>query len=134
MTTPTNWPNPERPGYPMFPERDGWHALDTGQFIHVWHWYAKQKLWERKPNTDIAHEPKHFSHFLYKGPVLTPAQIAEMLAGERERAAKKSQEISDKYYNEREKAYHQDAREYADERMCAAHECAEAIRNLGAAP
>lgn len=81
MTTPTNWPNPERPGYPMFPERDGWHALDTGQFIHVWHWYAKQKLWERKPNTDIAHEPKHFSHFLYKGPVLTPAQIAEMLAG-----------------------------------------------------
>ena len=72
-----NWPDPGQPGFPMSPERDGWHALDAGKFIHVWHWYAKQKWWERKPNTDIAHEPKHFSHFLYIGPVLTCAQIEQ---------------------------------------------------------
>lgn len=29
MTTPTNWPNPERPGVPMFPDRDGWHWLSN---------------------------------------------------------------------------------------------------------
>lgn len=29
MTNPTNWPNPERPGVPMFPERDGWHWLSN---------------------------------------------------------------------------------------------------------
>lgn len=30
MIHPTNWPNPEQPGVPMFPERDGWHWLSNG--------------------------------------------------------------------------------------------------------
>ncbi|ANA14196.1 hypothetical protein [Acetobacter oryzifermentans] len=30
MTAPTNWPDPNRPGVPMFPERDGWHWLSNG--------------------------------------------------------------------------------------------------------
>lgn len=69
-----------------------------------------------------------------KGKFYTYAQIAEMLAAERERAAKIATEVSDTYYAHREEAESDDERIYADERMCAAQECAEAIRNLGAAP
>lgn len=70
----------------------------------------------------------------YHGPCLTPAQINEMLAVERERCAKEAQKISDEYYENREEADNDDDRVYADERMCASSECADAIRNLGAAP
>lgn len=111
----------------MFPERDGWHALDTGKFIHVWHWYAKKKWWERKPNTDIAHEPKHFSHFSYIGPVLTPAQINEMLAAEREQCAK----ICDEFTPDKA-GIADDA--FLTGRYLALAGIAEKIRNLGAAP
>lgn len=200
MTTPTNWPNPERPGVPMFPERDGWHWLSNSpgeapfpaEWRHEdycgaeteWFWdmgeeredaYEMRGLYYRglcplpgmanetacialnniatlaeraRKNIATAAGARKMAKAL--APILadidnqvndirniyviiTPTQISEMLAGERERAAKKAQEISDKYYDEREKASRRDDRDYADERMCAASECAEAIRNLGAA-
>ncbi|WP_161596331.1 hypothetical protein, partial [Acetobacter pomorum] len=71
--------------------------------------------------------------WIYKGPIVTPTQINEMLAAERERCAKLAQEISDGYYEQRETAGSDAERIYADERMCAASECSQAIRNLGAA-
>ncbi|GCD58819.1 hypothetical protein NBRC3280_1320 [Acetobacter pasteurianus NBRC 3280] len=135
MTT-QNWPDPKRPGVPMLPERDGWHALENNERKEYW-WDAHCSCWTTSEDGEFSWIPDDMSSvlgFSYIGPVLTPTQINEMLAAERERAARTAQEISDKYYNEREKAYHQDAREYADERMCAASECAKAIRNLGAAP
>lgn len=122
----TNWPDPKRPGVPMFPERKAWHMLDRD----VWEWYPSRQAWNdtvRHPNFV---EAKDMAWRKYHGPVLTPMQIAEMLAGERERCAKMCTEVSDTYYAHREEAESDDERIYADERMCAAQECAEAIRNL----
>lgn len=124
MTTPGNWPDPERAGVPMFPERDGFHII--GRL--AWKWHAASELWDGVAN------PDEFGTFYYVGPCLTPAQISEMLAGERERAAKAATEVSDTYYDQREEAESDNERVYADERMCAAQECAEAIRNLGDTP
>lgn len=76
MTT-QNWPDPKRPGVPMFPERDGWHMLDRD----VWQWSAKRKAW----NDTVLHPnfvlPKNMAWRKYYGPVFSPTQINEMLAG-----------------------------------------------------
>ena len=57
-----------------------------------------------------------------------------MLTAERYRCAKICTEVSDTYYAHREEAESDDERIYADERMCAAQECAEVIRKIGDAP
>lgn len=140
MTT-QNWPDPKRPGVPYRYEdtrlildhilmRRSGKALVRARF----HWDAGSGgNWQLR-NGHWMSAADAALRFTYVCPALTPTQINEMLAAERERAARVAQEVSDKYYNEREKAYHQDAREYADERMCAASECAKAIRNLGSEP
>ncbi|AKR48454.1 MULTISPECIES: hypothetical protein [Acetobacter] len=133
MTT-QNWPDPKRPGVPMFPERDGWHWIHIGNGSGPRPFYWCSKAQGYFTSTEVwAHRWKYTKAWEYHGPVLTPTQINEMLAAERERAAKKAQEISDEYYDERELADNDDDRVYYDERMCAASECAKAIRNLGAA-
>ena len=134
VTTPTNWPNPERPGVPMFPERDGEHVFFSpfeGAFLVIF-WEAATERYLRN-GKEFSVDTIQDSAIGYHGPVLTPTQIAEMLEAERERCAKKAQEISDKYYDQREAADNDDDRVYADERMCSASECASDIRNLGAA-
>lgn len=136
MSTPTNWPDPKRPGVPLFPERDGWHAIGLTIKQVKW-WDAANKYWwdfERRYYLTLDEVAFRVPGYGYIGPVLTPAQINEMLAAERERCAKKAQEISDGYYEQRETAGSDAERIYADERMCAAKECADYIRNLGAAP
>ena len=84
MTTPTNWPNPELPGVPMFPERKAWHMLDR----NVWEWCPSRQAW----NDTLLHpsfvKAKAMAWRKYQGIVLTPTQLAELLAGERERCAK----------------------------------------------
>lgn len=143
MTAPTNWPDPNRPGVPMFPERDGWHLVTFGARSHsgtdfviynaCW-WETAFKRWRFKPTGRVLDLDDEGSEGVqYIGPVLTPTQINEMLAAERERCAKQAQEISDGYYDQRETAETDAERIYADERMCAASECSQAIRNLGAA-
>ena len=96
MTTPTNWPNPERPGVPMFPERDGWHAIGLTIKQVKW-WDAANKYWwdsERRYYLTLDEVAFRVPEYGYKGPVLTPTQIAEMLAGERERCADVCREMS----------------------------------------
>ena len=135
MTT-QNWPDPKRKGYPLFPDRDGKHVLvekKTGNHIDA-DWYeadAEYFIPNGSMKTKHAGECYVYSHC--ESVSLTPAQINEMLAAERERAAKAAQEVSDTYYEQRQEAGSDNERIYADERMCAAQECVEAIRNLGAA-
>ncbi|ANA12888.1 hypothetical protein [Acetobacter oryzifermentans] len=86
MTAPTNWPDPNRPGVPMFPERDGWHVLENKRRKSL-----KLVFWD--------HQQEHYCTKIgyltpleivsmdwgYYAPALTPAQINEMLAAERKR-------------------------------------------------
>lgn len=131
MTT-QNWPDPKRPGVPLFPERDGWHVIDarSGGSTVLAYWNGKE--WGAGDCVRALNSSPEW--WRYNGAVLTPAQINEMLAAERERAAKAAQEVSDTYYEQRQESESDNERIYADERMFAAQECVEAIRNLGAAP
>ncbi|GBR60815.1 hypothetical protein AA18889_2481 [Acetobacter senegalensis DSM 18889] len=118
MTNPTNWPNPERPGVPMFPERGGWHILvDGGQCACYWHpgksWWWNENKRVYMTLDDIA---KQTCCVEYIGPVLTPAQIAEMLAAERERCAVECDKLASEFL------------------PCHTSEYASAIRNLGDVP
>lgn len=112
MTTPTNWPNPERPGVPMFPERDGFHII--GRL--AWKWHAASELWDGVAN------PDEFGTFYYVGPCLTPTQISEMLAGEREKCAQEALHIGESWDGTKLSPCN------------TARQIAQAIRNLGDAP
>lgn len=88
MSAPPNWPNPELPGYPMFPERDGWHMTTRSGVTSptISFWRASEEVWK---SGSSSYTPDYLAHPLrkYIGPCLTPKQIAEMLAGERKRIA-----------------------------------------------
>ncbi|MFT9251990.1 MAG: hypothetical protein ABF567_02825 [Acetobacter okinawensis] len=133
MTTPTNWPNPERPGVPMFPERDGWHSLHTySRGLFFWdsankYWWDSQKRFYRT----IPEILKDTVGTKYIGPSLTPTQIAELLAGERERCAKECDEkVAFANHELRASGSHEETRYWTGEH-CAATFCADAIRGLG---
>ena len=86
MTSPPNWPNPERPGVPMFPERDGLHVVmgpyDRVPILVLWRSQTNHYL---KGETRFTPEEVLDARIAYGGPHLTPTQISELLAGERER-------------------------------------------------
>ncbi|OUJ06617.1 hypothetical protein [Acetobacter malorum] len=117
----TNWPNPERPGVPMFPERDGWHWLSNrpnddpfpAEWSHEDYCNAETEWsWDMGEEREDAYEMKGL---YYHGPCLTPTQISEMLAGERERCATACDKLADDFL------------------PCHPSEYAREIRNLGAA-
>lgn len=116
MSNPTNWPDPERPGVPMFPERDGWHWIDTGlaSGMRPLFWQSKSQSWFASADT-CANRWKHTDSWKYHGPCLTPAQISEMLVAERERCAKVCDDLADDFL------------------PCHPSEYAREIRELGAA-
>ncbi|MCG0998152.1 hypothetical protein [Acetobacter persici] len=123
--TNANWPNPERPGVPMFPEQDGKHVIDVdpeGQKNElVYYWIAKDQVWVEYEyqGPDDALEGYDLIGWVYVGPCLTPTQISEMLAGERERCAMLCED-----------AYEKTGRDFE---YLGCLSCAEDIRNLGAA-
>lgn len=122
LKTPTNWPNPERPGVPLFADRDGAHVFEydnDSDLLIVYHWDSKEscwlefptgsrKEWDKRPDLDV---------LKYHGPVLTPTQIAEMLAGERDRCAKVCED-----------AYEKSGRDFE---YLGCNDAASQIRNLG---
>lgn len=121
--TDTNWPNPERPGAPLFPERSGRHHVGD----HLLFWYSDIQQWVTASPIRGCKEPEDFAGDEYHGPVLTPTQIAELLAGERERCAKACEKekpsMDDALRSQRlHSAFHAISRAAAN------------IRNLGAAP
>lgn len=90
MTTPTNWPNPERPGAPLFPENYGKHTLidkETGNELNA-DWNNADEEW-LLPNGWLSAQnaATHFAYVECVSVELTPAQISKMLAEERERCA-----------------------------------------------
>lgn len=86
-----NWPNPERPGWPMFPDQEGCHIFlgpfDREPRVLLW-----RPLLENYLRGDIVFSPQEVEdcRLTYIGPVLTPTQITEMLAGERKALKEKS--------------------------------------------
>ena len=111
MTT-QNWPDPKRPGVPIFPERDGWHLLGVFGSATIEWWSADKQAFDNHYDPDYA---------IYECVCLTPTQINEMLAAERQWCADACRAMScDAHYTKTQR----DALEEAET----------AIRNLGAAP
>ncbi|GBQ36093.1 hypothetical protein GOB83_13800 [Acetobacter fabarum] len=131
MTNPTNWPNPERPGVPMFPEREMRHVLkkkDTGKVI-IRNWKSDGQHWDMIGRSASWCSDTYF----YEGTFITATQIDELLAGERERCA----EIARRNMNDAAGRMQTDAgeawvRAYAQRTM--ANEIEVEIINLGTAP
>ncbi|WP_415421284.1 hypothetical protein [Acetobacter malorum] len=137
MTPTTNWPNPERPGVPMFPERDGWHILcgAGSENPTLFWWHAKEQCYTY-PQNIMRDGPFLYSvdvarAYIYHGAVLTPTQISEMMAGERERcvaAFSAHGERAELAYNgstgDEEKQYWRGA-------LNTFEECRDEIRHLG---
>ena len=123
--TPTNWPNSERPCVPMFPEQDGAHAIEVAgleitDIVYYWHQDGGGWTEYNHQGSEDFLTDEDMQGWIYKGPILTPTQIAEMLAGERERCAK----ICEDAY---EKSGH-------DFEYLGCNDAASQIRNLGDAP
>ena len=84
MTTPTNWPNPERPGVVMWPHKDGRHLFALGGGYIAAFWRADKQWLVCDDDHDLGFcASDRVKDLNYIGPCLTPAQIAELLAGER---------------------------------------------------
>ncbi|OUI90122.1 hypothetical protein HK19_11740 [Acetobacter persici] len=84
--TDTNWPNPERPGVPMFPDISARHVLENKKRKVL-----KLAFWDHEQEhycTEVGYlTPTNVAAmgFDYYAACLTPTQISEMLAGERDR-------------------------------------------------
>lgn len=120
--TSQNWPDPKSPGVPMFPEQDGWHWLRVfGRATIEW-WSADKQAFDNHYDPDYA---------IYECACLTPTQINEMLAAERERAAT----AIDQLKNEERGLYATGLMTTrAEITIRALASAADEIRNLGAAP
>lgn len=123
MTNSTNWPNPERPGIPLFPENNGKHILidkESGNELSA-EWNSADEEW-LLPNGWLSakNAAKNYAYAECVSVELTPTQIAELLAGERERCAKLLED-----------AYEKTGKDFE---YLGCLSCANEIRNLGAAP
>lgn len=122
MTNSTNWPNPERPGVVMWPHKDGRHLFAFGGSYIVAFWRSDKQWLVSDDDHDLGFcASDRVKDLNYLGPVLTPAQIAEMLAAERQRCAVACSALGDQCAG---KAARQET----------AYLCAANIRSLGAAP
>ena len=80
-----NWPNPDKPGYPVDPETNGWHWLENAKGVPwPWIWCAKDHEWE---NGEFVMTPEVLVSFKYLGPALTPAEVADVVDAIGEAAA-----------------------------------------------
>lgn len=81
MSDPNGWPDPQRPGVPMNPERDGWHIVNGGPRI----WDAYNQHWKWNDGIEVFRAPPEQAArqgWGYKGPllVITPAEVAARVA------------------------------------------------------
>lgn len=131
----------------MFPERAGWHLIKFGTrsyigtvyIVHnIFWWEAGLKQWRFNPTGRVLDlDDKGSDGVQYVGPVLTPAQIVEMLAQERERCAQACDEKAN--FADREakaSGSHEGEKYWQGEKYwrgehCGASFCANTIRNLG---
>ena len=117
----SNWPDPARPGVVMWPDKDGRHLFALGGGYIAAFWRSDKQWLVCDDDHDLgfcASESVKDLHYIC--PVLTPAQIAEMLAAERERCAKVCEDT-----------YEKSGRDFE---YLGCNDAAEQIRNLGAEP
>jgi hypothetical protein len=102
MTDPNNWPDPAKPGYPLNPERDGWHWLAQADCNPCpAYWRAAQEEWMQGGLICIGTAHVKYlcgDHFVggvrYIGPCLTPAEVeAREQAARREGMEEAAQEV-----------------------------------------
>jgi hypothetical protein len=86
------WPNPDKPGYPVDPETDGWHWLANSRNLPCpWMWIAETREWGHAQGDMISSE--YMSNAKYLGPALTPAEVEDMVMMLGEAAAQAMNEI-----------------------------------------
>jgi hypothetical protein len=99
MTDPNGWPDPQRPGVPMNPERDGYHwlgAVDRGEptgHTAVMLWFAGTGFYAIEA-VPVSHR-NITEHWRYLGPCLTPAEVAARVAEARRDALREAAEEVD---------------------------------------
>lgn len=87
------WPNPERPGVPANPERDGWHWVkDFDENIAPWRWCAADEFdphgcWIKDASEDVPLS-RAGRDCEYLGPCLTPSEVAALVEAARADAAR----------------------------------------------
>lgn len=130
MTNPKNWPNPERPGTPMFPNISARHVLENKRRRSL-----KLVLWD--------HEQEHYCtevgyltpggmvamDWEYYAPCLPSTQMAELLTEERERCLTI---VIDEQWNFPSSPINQTKESAVAFKAC--ERIIEKIRNLGAVP
>jgi hypothetical protein len=75
------WPNPEQPGVPLNPEKNGWHwltSLHTGK-EQPWRWYARGQLWNWNGDTASPTPASMAKNYSYGGVCHTPAEVVELM-------------------------------------------------------
>jgi hypothetical protein len=75
-----SWPNPEKPGVPLNPEKNGWHWLkESGDDPAPYYWCPGFNNWHLRGGDDYGggwQTPEFTSgYYSYVGPCLTPAKI-----------------------------------------------------------
>jgi len=77
MTDPNGWPDPEHPGVPENPERDGWHwGVYLGVAPEPFWWDADKQRWADTNGMSGLNARR----MRYLGPCLTPAEVAALAA------------------------------------------------------
>jgi hypothetical protein len=81
MTDHNGWPDAAKPGYPMNPERDGWHwvrpNVAPAYAPECWFWIASAEVFERDASDQD--DPWFPTHYDYLGPCHTPAEVAALI-------------------------------------------------------
>lgn len=99
-----NWPNPEQPGVPMNPERDGWHWMqfpefpDDPEILVAVHWCADFAIYEVGDDC-IETALMQSKGAIYLGPSLTPAEHQAALDATWQAACEAMRERAAQYLN-----------------------------------
>ena len=93
MTNTTGWPDDAQPGYPVHPERDGWHWINGTP--------RQWEVWDDGPSwalADLFYKPSEWAHRTYLGPCLTPTEITALVDQARREEREACVEIADGGY------------------------------------
>ena len=102
MNDTNTWPDPERPGVPLNPERNVWHWIDDGRGPECAEFLSVAGTWV-KVGTEVEYGPAYAARWRYFGPALTPAEVEAAIVFSRcyalEEAALIATTFADAYQN-----------------------------------
>lgn len=89
-----NWPDPDKPGVPLNPERDGWHWLRHPEDLHpvMMGWLSGSQGW----SFGRRHSPKGIVDmgYQYLGSTLLPSEVAAQIEQARREGAEAMREAA----------------------------------------